>query len=88
MKGQAVGQAPNLPRLFPEKNCLMSVSLLAQPEPAGLCGGDFLGSSCRTVQVSAALRNAATLRARLPRAPSARHNRLRSALHPVLPEFR
>jgi hypothetical protein len=41
MKGQAVGQALNLPALSPEKNCLMSVSLLGQLEPAGLSGGDF-----------------------------------------------
>jgi hypothetical protein len=51
MKEQAaVSQALNLPRLFPEKNCLMSVSLLGQLEPAGLCGGDFAGGSCRTVR--------------------------------------
>jgi hypothetical protein len=81
-----VRQALNLARLFPENNCLMSVSLLGQLEPAGLCGGDFAVAVAE--QVNAAWRNAATLRARLPRGLSARHNRLRSARHPVLPGLR
>src|SRR6266496_217168 len=89
MKEQAaVSQALNLPRLFPEKSCLMSVSLLGQLDPVGPCGGDLVGRSCRTPQISAALRNATTLRARLPRGLSARHNRLRSAPYLVLPELR
>jgi len=80
----AVSQALNLPRLFPEKSCLMSVSLLGQLEPAALCGGDLTGGR----NVSAAWRNAATLRARLPRALFPRRSRPRSVPHPVPPELR